>query len=145
MSLLYFLSQIFSPSPQILKVNKESTFYLHREIFISRIQLFTLHGKSRNLRLLVRWMGWTPNVFPWNSLTATRQLHFLLKNHLQLAYHQLVLLIISHKCICSLYCVQSEVPEPLLPITPKHRWVWPTHLASGAMCCSHHIHVSFIS
>ena len=44
-------------SPQILKVNKESTLYLHRKIFISRIQLFTLHGESRNLQLLVRWNG----------------------------------------------------------------------------------------
>lgn len=47
MSLLYFLSQIFSASPQILKVNKESTFHLHKEIFISRIQLFTLRGKRQ--------------------------------------------------------------------------------------------------
>lgn len=72
MSSLYFffLSLIFTASPQILKVNKESTFYLHREIFISRMQLFTLPGKRRNPDGLLGGMEWTPNVFPWNFLTS---------------------------------------------------------------------------
>lgn len=69
-ALFFILSQIFSASPQILKVNKESTFYLHREIFILRMQLFSLHGKSRNPDCLLGGMEWTPNVFPWNSLTC---------------------------------------------------------------------------
>lgn len=61
---LFFKSDFFSALPQILKVNKESTFYLHREIFISRIQLFTLSGKRRNLQLLIRWNGINSKCLP---------------------------------------------------------------------------------
>lgn len=97
-----FLSQIFAASPQNLKVNMKSTFTLHRETFISRIQLFTLLVKTETSDCSLEWMGWTPNVFPQNPRTAASQPGFLLENHLQQRHPQFVLLIISYQHGCTL-------------------------------------------
>lgn len=118
MSFFYFLSQIFSASPQFLKVNKESTFYLHREIFISRTQLFTLNGKSRNF--------WLQNGM--NSKCLRLEFHDCHKPN-ALSSEKSALVSIpptrsfdtSCKCICSLSSLYLEscnapfqITEPLL-------------------------------
>lgn len=68
-------------------------------------------------------MGWTPNAFPWSSMTATSQVHSLLKNQLHLTYHQRDLLILPENAFA------HSLPSACSFINPpqrKRQWV---HLA----------------
>lgn len=124
----FFLSQIFffSASPLILKVNKESTFCLHREIFIWRIQLFILSGKSRNLQLLIRWNEINSKYLPLESqnchkptaLSALKKSPPVNKPPIRSkdTFQTMDMLILFH--YSEFHCVPFQIPETLLqPLT----------------------------
>lgn len=118
------ISKIFSASSQILKVNMESTFNLHREIFMLWIQLLTILVKVETSNCSVEWVGWTTNIFPWYFITTASQPQFFL---LQLTHHQLLVSILSHKKLahsfpstwivpCSRTCQITEVTDDFTPL-----------------------------
>lgn len=118
MSFLYLLSQIFSVSPQFLKVNKESTFYLHGEIFISRTKLFTVHGKSRNF-----WLqnGMNSKCLPLEFHDRHKPSALSSEKSAPLNIPPTRSVDTTWKCICSLssLCLESynapfQITEPLL-------------------------------
>lgn len=71
------LSQLFSALAPNLKVNMESTFSLHREVFILQIHFLHLI-KAQDSPCSVGKMGWDANAFPWIYMIASKTKDFTL-------------------------------------------------------------------